>query len=789
MARVRRVKRPKSGIESDLSFATISIDGYGMTALAYAARNGHVEVVRQLLSRGEEIEAIELNGVLTQTIPAGAERTEVLEQGYGRSNTDIARLLEEESSGSTPSEAQVANEANAHQGMPMQHHMNEGPFINGAMYPPQGYPMMPGYGSPLPNQQYFYDAPPGSAGRVQGHSRKESAANLPPTEVARSIPCRYFPNCRYGDKCMFAHPIMAMPHAGPPGSAPISPSMSQPAMQPIFYPHMPAAYPYPGPYGAGPQFYPSMGPLQSPYGMAAPYSQTMMQPPPPQQQRSEAGQPASNDNNDATQRKDDGLIASSSSQATPEADVQPAISSLKIAAEETPNERGATSTPPQQDGAATLTASMDQHDGGRGTNGAEEPSTETAQGKPVHRRQSFNSFLHHHAVPFQPTVLPPTGDMGMMSTTQAFAPRMGPKGRRPPGANGAGKRNNGERSACMFFARGGCKFGDECRFPHLLTDGTDARPMQAQQRQVYASAYGVVNPALRLPGSGVSDVPASAPTGPQAEKKAASEKQQHQQQQQQQEQQENHKTSQPLQTKSTSQQSSSAASGAAGVVPSIPSKTSSGTGPTSSSRGTHNKKQQHNHHQQSQHQQPMQPAQRVPTVNDFPALAVSSPNLGGQASASPSSPSEPAASVQATSSSTANGDVSSPVTNTHSTTSNGKRANFSAILSAPAPPKAKAPADAQQAKAASAEEGSQENSNGLVNETQAKVNGNNNGINKDLKPRPKESKTVKVDSYKSAVVSPSPASKATVQQDDDFQLVHRSRNSNPSSNQSKAVAA
>lgn len=31
-------------------------------------------------------------------------------------------------------------------------------------------------------------------------------AYLPPPEVARQIPCRYFPNCAYADKCIFLHP-------------------------------------------------------------------------------------------------------------------------------------------------------------------------------------------------------------------------------------------------------------------------------------------------------------------------------------------------------------------------------------------------------------------------------------------------------------------------------------------------------------------------------------------------------------------------------------------------------
>lgn len=32
-------------------------------------------------------------------------------------------------------------------------------------------------------------------------------ANLPPPEIARMIPCKFFPNCRYGERCIFQHPV------------------------------------------------------------------------------------------------------------------------------------------------------------------------------------------------------------------------------------------------------------------------------------------------------------------------------------------------------------------------------------------------------------------------------------------------------------------------------------------------------------------------------------------------------------------------------------------------------
>lgn len=85
-----------------------------------------------------------------------------------------------------------------------------GPY---AYYP--GVPPMPTLpdGSPA-----YYAQPPMQMGENGGFG------NLPPPEVARFIPCRYFPACRYGSSCLFAHP-----QAGPYYSAPPPPPAQYPA--------------------------------------------------------------------------------------------------------------------------------------------------------------------------------------------------------------------------------------------------------------------------------------------------------------------------------------------------------------------------------------------------------------------------------------------------------------------------------------------------------------------------------------------------------------------------------
>lgn len=751
-------------------------------------------------------------------------------------------MLEEGVEGVAPHSSQTDEPGNQ-QGAPM-HQGNDESYINGPMYSQQGYSMMHTYGGPAQGQQYYYDGNPNNPnGRMsqQGHLRKDSNANLPPPDVARGIPCKFFPNCRYGDKCMFAHPIMAMPSTGPPGSAPLSPSMSQPPMQPIFYQQIPNGYPYPGPYGAGPQFYPPMGPmnpLQQHYGMPAHFNQSMVQPMLPQQQQQqqlnihvdpsqmpvftgEENVPVKEDEATSAQvnsKSTDAVFESSESRS---AQVPEQLSTQgETVTVDHEKDRISSGTPPQQDEAAPLDPSKEEFNAEE-SNGIDEKDLDATLGKPVHRRQSFNSFLHHHAVPFQPT-LQPGVEAGMVGIPmqQNYPPRMGNKTRRAPGVNGGfPKRHNKERPACTFFAAGRCRFGEECLFPHILPDGTDARPMQAQQRQLFAVQYGSTSTGLKA-ANGVngtngninSGVPASAPTGPQAEKKAAaaaaSEKQLQQQPQQSQQKQDAQQLQSPQQTKNTSQSSSAAVNGAS-VVRSNPSKTSTQAANTAtSSRGAHGNTISHQKKHQNQSQQP---AQRIPTVNDFPALAVPSTN-GGQTTLTPLSPSLPFAAIDSptVAATTSTLPIPAPPTSTapssvpSSSTPNGgssapARANFSAILSAPAPVKPRQSAESSNnSRSATIDEENQDSDGNAVRvnvdekmakqQQQPQSQAKSNGLAKDSKTKAKEVKASKVvDSYKGAATGTNKASTTTAE-DDDFQLVHRSRSSTKrsSSNQNNS---
>lgn len=73
-------------------------------------------------------------------------------------------------------------------------------------------------------------------------SPNNGIGHLPPPEIARMIPCRYFPACRYGSQCIFLHP------QGP---------YYQGAMPP-YPPYDPMANPY------GPSYFPPPPPFQQP---------------------------------------------------------------------------------------------------------------------------------------------------------------------------------------------------------------------------------------------------------------------------------------------------------------------------------------------------------------------------------------------------------------------------------------------------------------------------------------------------------------------------------------------
>lgn len=99
---------------------------------------------------------------------------------------------------------------------------------------------------PLPEGAIYYPPPPPHH-MGEGHA-SGGVGNLPPPEVARFIPCRYFPACRYGSSCLFAHPqppYFQGPLPPPTSFAPPYDPMASQGYAPNYYPVPPPSFQQP----------------------------------------------------------------------------------------------------------------------------------------------------------------------------------------------------------------------------------------------------------------------------------------------------------------------------------------------------------------------------------------------------------------------------------------------------------------------------------------------------------------------------------------------------------------
>ncbi|KIK70811.1 hypothetical protein GYMLUDRAFT_295341 [Collybiopsis luxurians FD-317 M1] len=200
-------------------------DDTGVTPLIAAVKNGHLEVIQALLAHGAD--------------PMSASN-----QGPPQSYTQDPVILE------------LLISAQAKTTPPP----NENGFY------PESYSYYP---PPPPEGAVFYPHPPPDSQSVLG------PGNLPPPEIARLIPCRYFPACRYGSSCLFAHP------QGPYISGPLPPPAQYPApydpmnpsFPPNYYPMSPPSFQPPPPNGMNPILSPANSvPVPQPSEMVQPFS-------------------------------------------------------------------------------------------------------------------------------------------------------------------------------------------------------------------------------------------------------------------------------------------------------------------------------------------------------------------------------------------------------------------------------------------------------------------------------------------------------------------------------------
>ncbi|RDB29633.1 hypothetical protein Hypma_015741 [Hypsizygus marmoreus] len=389
-------------------------DHTGSTPLIEAIKNGHVEVVRVLLDKGADP-----NNGSSQGRP----------EDY-TSEPSILELLHHAQSTATSSGIPSHEPIYAHE-------TNDDPekqYTYGPS-PPVSYPYYPSINSapPPPESGVYYPSPqpPQAAGENPGAG---GIGNLPPPEIARFIPCRYFPACRYGASCLFAHPQTpyyqgTMP---PPAQyvAPYDPMNVQPYPTnyyppPSFQPptalhHMSPLSPPPGPHpGHGrspsevvlpvqPPFSPNGIPPSVPYGPMSPsaYPHPGQVPipmsisplPPLQHPSAVSAQPPSNMYN------------------TVPAPAPPFV---------------------QHDGTSPYSM-VQPHNPSIGN---QEMNGDI---KVAHSQPDGSGPINHH----------PNG----LNHNRRGGPRRGSfGGRKPP---------------CLFYPAGRCKNGDDCRFPHVLSDGS-----------------------------------------------------------------------------------------------------------------------------------------------------------------------------------------------------------------------------------------------------------------------------------------------------------------------------
>lgn len=105
--------------------------------------------------------------------------------------------------------------------------------------PPDAYPYYPTINpslSTVPDGGVYYPPPP-PPHMGETHS-PGGLPHLPPPEIARMIPCRYYPACRYGPSCIFLHPSQGYYPNGapPPAHYPPYDPMGAPPFSPNFYP-------------------------------------------------------------------------------------------------------------------------------------------------------------------------------------------------------------------------------------------------------------------------------------------------------------------------------------------------------------------------------------------------------------------------------------------------------------------------------------------------------------------------------------------------------------------------
>ncbi|WVQ83001.1 hypothetical protein IAT38_005139 [Cryptococcus sp. DSM 104549] len=355
----------------------------------------------------------------------------------------------------------------------------------GAMVPPPGltndphmlsvlYPQ-PIYGMPpqfmgMPPQEYYpqpnyFQGQGGEAQQQQQQQRgpfpprKESVSapngngaaansNLPPAEVSKTIPCRNFPNCKYGASCVFFHPRQMGFYSPGPQAGGFLPPQGYEGVYPPPYPPIPGPYVVPGANG-----FQSFAPA-------------------------DGQQPASEIPDQTTTQHDNTPHPNGSAPIPPH--VPSAVAPVFVPGFQ-PGDMMHSPPPPSHFGLSPLSPSM------LGTSLPSIPPAEVffatsptngfaipppMNGAPHARRQSFGQGAQFGVGPQQGGK--PYGAHGKKPSFSGGKPWVG--GRQSMGgAAKLGAWKDGNPPPCAFFSQGNCRNGEYCKFPHLDAEGNDCR--------------------------------------------------------------------------------------------------------------------------------------------------------------------------------------------------------------------------------------------------------------------------------------------------------------------------
>ncbi|OJT02708.1 hypothetical protein TRAPUB_6702 [Trametes pubescens] len=366
-------------------------DHTGATPLIEAVKSGHVEIVRVLLDKGADP-----TNASSQGPPESYTADPVIHGLIGVARSKMAHAAAQPQEVVYPHD-QSTESAN----MDPSAGYYPPPPPGGYYYPPMPPPMMPDGSVP------YYAPPPMAA--------DSSFGNLPPPEIARMIPCRYFPACRYGASCMFAHPQAPYMQGPPPPQypAPYDPMNPGPYPPPTYYPVPPTSY------GASPNDV--VSPIQGPFSPVngqppmsfgvSPVSPTYGHPGPMPGQVSPLSPLQTHPAN---------------GQSPPPHGMYPPIS-------------------PSAQGMVPPYAMPSQYPPQGMPNG--ESADVVSPKSPVHGHPQGDGYG--------------PGPMNREAMTHhrrgsARRPSFGGRGGKPP---------------CLFFPSGRCRNGDDCRFPHVIPEG------------------------------------------------------------------------------------------------------------------------------------------------------------------------------------------------------------------------------------------------------------------------------------------------------------------------------